>query len=160
MSFISHSIAVKNPFPAASTNLHKTLNKVVARHNTRSEVMLLFSNVKFTKYCNFVKRKLAATMMHISQSSYATNIIFMTKFCFFRDVTSNMSKAELCHIFLQFHGHIYLVQGRDAFLYVTWIRSTLKIQSGILTSAEDKSSNKLITDGVNPWILHFSLAYF
>lgn len=59
--YYCRSIAVKNPFPAASTNLHKTLNKVVARHNTR-------------------------------------------------DVTSNISKAELCHIFLQFHGHIYLVQ--------------------------------------------------
>ncbi|XP_068688143.1 nonsense-mediated mRNA decay factor SMG7-like [Montipora foliosa] len=59
--YYCRSIAVKNPFPAASTNLQKTLSKVVSRHNTR-------------------------------------------------DVTQNISKAELGHIFLQFHGHVYLVQ--------------------------------------------------
>lgn len=62
--YYCRSIAVKNPFPAASTNLHKTLSKVVSRHNTR-------------------------------------------------DVTVEMSKAEFSHIFLQFHGHVYLVQDLD-----------------------------------------------
>ncbi|XP_078358285.1 nonsense-mediated mRNA decay factor SMG7-like [Oculina patagonica] len=62
--YYCRSIAVKNPFPAASTNLHKTLSKVVARHNTR-------------------------------------------------DGNLEISKAEFGHIFLQFHGHVYLVQDFD-----------------------------------------------
>ncbi|XP_078355262.1 nonsense-mediated mRNA decay factor SMG7-like, partial [Oculina patagonica] len=62
--YYCRSIAVKNPFPAASTNLHKTLSKVVARHNTR-------------------------------------------------DGSLEISKAEFGHIFLQFHGHVYLVQDFD-----------------------------------------------
>lgn len=62
--YYCRSIAVKNPFPAASTNLHKTLSKVVARHNTR-------------------------------------------------DGNFDISKAEFGHIFLQFHGHVYLVQELD-----------------------------------------------
>lgn len=62
--YYCRSIAVKNPFPAASTNLHKTLSKVVARHNTR-------------------------------------------------DGNFDVSKAEFGHIFLQFHGHVYLVQELD-----------------------------------------------
>lgn len=62
--YYCRSIAVKNPFPAASTNLHKTLNKVVSRHNTR-------------------------------------------------DTALEISMAEFGHIFLQFHGHVYLVQDLD-----------------------------------------------
>ncbi|PFX33294.1 protein SMG7-like [Stylophora pistillata] len=62
--YYCRSIAVKNPFPAASTNLHKTLSKVVARHNTR-------------------------------------------------DGIADISKAEFNHIFLQFHGLMYLAQDFD-----------------------------------------------
>ena len=41
-------------------------------------------------------------------------IDFKTAFIdLFRDGNFEVSKAEFGHIFLQFHGHVYLVQGRE-----------------------------------------------